>query len=247
MGAVGPAGRKVPLGEAIAGVSGLLLFIFLFLPWLGAGGGFGSSGSASGWEIFTIADLVLAILALGTVALVLIGALGMNVRLPAPRIRYIKWFAVVAATIVITTVIELSTGDPGKLFNLKIGGILAALATIGMLVGAILAERPELANRLAASASGAGGGGAPTQQMPPAGGGYRSATPPAQQQAAAPPAAGATTVGQVQREPVAPTPEPAATPEPPAASVAADWYPDPRGEKRLRYWDGTKWTDHTAD
>ncbi|HVL97485.1 MAG TPA: RDD family protein [Solirubrobacteraceae bacterium] len=27
----------------------------------------------------------------------------------------------------------------------------------------------------------------------------------------------------------------------------ADWYPDPRGEKRLRYWDGNAWTDHTAD
>jgi hypothetical protein len=72
--------------------------------------------------------------------------------------------------------------------------------------------------------------------------------PPTQQQ---PPAAvgGATTVGQVQpapavQEPVAPA-QPA-TPEP-AGAAAADWYPDPRGEKRLRYWDGTQWTDHTAD
>src|SRR6476661_8542302 len=110
MGAVGPAGRKVSLGEAIAGASGILLFIFLFLPWVGAGGGFGSSGSASGWEIYTIADLVLAILGLGTAALVLMAVLGTNVRLPAPRLRLIKWFAVVALTIVLTTVIELSTG-----------------------------------------------------------------------------------------------------------------------------------------
>jgi hypothetical protein len=174
---------------------------------------------------------------------------GANVRLPVPRTRLIKWFSAIALTIVLTTVIELSTGDPGKLFSLKIGGILAALATIGMLAGAILAERPELANRLAAATAGAGGGGAATQQMPPAGGGVPSAAPPVQQQqpAAAPPFGGATSVGQVQPapEPVA-TPEPAATPEPPA-NVAADWYPDPRGEKRLRYWDGTRWTDHTAD
>ena len=31
------------------------------------------------------------------------------------------------------------------------------------------------------------------------------------------------------------------------AAAKADWYPDPRGEKRLRYWDGSQWTDHTAD
>jgi uncharacterized RDD family membrane protein YckC len=51
-----------------------------------------------------------------------------------------------------------------------------------------------------------------------------------------------------QREPVAA----AATAEPVTAASAssapaADWYPDPKGEKRLRYWDGSEWTDHTAD
>jgi hypothetical protein len=29
-------------------------------------------------------------------------------------------------------------------------------------------------------------------------------------------------------------------------SKPADWYPDPHGEARLRYWDGTRWTEHTA-
>jgi hypothetical protein len=26
----------------------------------------------------------------------------------------------------------------------------------------------------------------------------------------------------------------------------ADWYPDPQGQARLRYWDGRAWTDHTS-
>src|SRR3954454_24777870 len=26
----------------------------------------------------------------------------------------------------------------------------------------------------------------------------------------------------------------------------ADWYPDPQGQERLRYWDGQRWTDHTS-
>jgi CBS domain-containing membrane protein len=32
--------------------------------------------------------------------------------------------------------------------------------------------------------------------------------------------------------------------QPPA--YAADWYPDPLGNSRLRYWDGSTWTDQTA-
>lgn len=42
----------------------------------------------------------------------------------------------------------------------------------------------------------------------------------------------------------------AAAPQPPAAAAPAlppaNWYPDPSGQTRLRYWDGARWTDHTA-
>src|SRR5450759_1085207 len=31
------------------------------------------------------------------------------------------------------------------------------------------------------------------------------------------------------------------------STVAADWYPDPRGRHEHRYWDGKTWTDHVAD
>lgn len=34
---------------------------------------------------------------------------------------------------------------------------------------------------------------------------------------------------------------------PPTVSPPADWYPDPKSEKRLRYWDGDQWTDHVAN
>jgi len=39
-------------------------------------------------------------------------------------------------------------------------------------------------------------------------------------------------------------PMPSAGPSTP--STPADWYPDPKGEARLRYWDGTGWTDHIS-
>lgn len=28
---------------------------------------------------------------------------------------------------------------------------------------------------------------------------------------------------------------------------AAGWHPDPQGKARLRYWDGSAWTEHTSD
>jgi len=31
-----------------------------------------------------------------------------------------------------------------------------------------------------------------------------------------------------------------------ANTPAASWYPDPADATRLRYWDGTRWTEHTA-
>jgi uncharacterized RDD family membrane protein YckC len=30
------------------------------------------------------------------------------------------------------------------------------------------------------------------------------------------------------------------------AGQAANWYPDPQGQARLRYWDGERWTEHTS-
>jgi hypothetical protein len=41
--------------------------------------------------------------------------------------------------------------------------------------------------------------------------------------------------------PVPPPPQPKM-----AGAQQADWYPDPHGQARLRYWDGQRWTDHTS-
>jgi Protein of unknown function (DUF2510)/Domain of unknown function (DUF4234) len=42
-------------------------------------------------------------------------------------------------------------------------------------------------------------------------------------------------------------PAPPPPPPQPAAQTPADWYPDPTGQARLRYWDGTTWTHHTTN
>ena len=73
----------------------------------------------------------------------------------------------------------------------------------------------------------------PTPQAPAAQPSVPEPAAPAAQPTAAQPTA-------PQQAPAQPTP-PVAPPLPPA-----NWYPDPSGNARLRYWDGTRWTDHTA-
>jgi hypothetical protein len=231
--------RRLSYGALAAGIGGIVLIISLFLDWASSGG-FG----ANAWQSFKITDIVLLVLGLLAIGYAAIELTGAAVNLPFRRERALTVIGIIATTLTLDFLIEGS--------NQAIGLILAFLASAAILVGGLLAEhRPELAMTLG------GGAGAPTQQMPPAGGGYGAppvqqqqpqqpqpqqyaAPPPVQQ--APPPAAGpqATTVGQVQ-----PPPQPAAPPPP--AGGAADWYPDPTGQKRLRYWDGSQWTDHTAD
>ncbi len=62
---------------------------------------------------------------------------------------------------------------------------------------------------------------------------------PATQPAATQPAA----TQPAATQPAVPQPQP----QPPQPSMPpANWYPDPSGNARLRYWDGARWTDHTA-
>src|SRR3954447_25101413 len=220
--------RRLSYSAIAAGIRGIVLIISLFLDWVSSDG-FG----ANAWKIFSITDIFLFLLGLVAIAFALLELTGTVVNLPFRRDRALTIIGIITTTLTLDFLIEGS--------NQAIGLILATLASIAILAGGILAERrPELGVALG------DGQGAPTQQMPPAGGGYAPA-PPAQQappphQAVPPPAAGAgaTTVGQVQ-----PPPQPAAPAPPPGGT--ADWYPDPRGEKRLRYYDGSQWTDHTAD
>jgi uncharacterized RDD family membrane protein YckC len=53
-------------------------------------------------------------------------------------------------------------------------------------------------------------------------------------------------VEQAQPAPLgAPAPQPQQE-QPQGAGQAANWYPDPQGQARLRYWDGERWTEHTS-
>jgi len=229
----------------IAAAGGVLLFISLFLSWISVGG-----ATASGWEVFSIVDIVLALVAAVTAAIGISYVTGTELPVPGLRPEVLKWVGVVALTIVLVYLLESD--------HLGFGVFVALVGAAGMLGGAILAERPDLAGRLA-EATGVPDDTRPTA-APPAGlGGPPAAaprTPPARTQpstAAARPAtsesattvqpttgvggAAASSVGAGAKQTV----DPAQSSGPPPG-----WYPDPQGQARLRYWDGNAWTDQTS-
>src|SRR4051794_4880078 len=102
---------------------------------------------------------------------------------------------------------------------------------------------------------------APTEPLgtsgPPSAPPTPPATPPVSESGSAPGAAPGTAPAATGGAAVpTPTPGPSQPAAPPShaaqpggtqANPPADWYPDPHGQARLRWWDGSQWTDQTAD
>lgn len=94
----------------------------------------------------------------------------------------------------------------------------------------------------------------PTAQQPAPGAEHEpagTAQPGGQQPGVEPePAARTQPTAQQPAKPQEPGPADAAAQQQHAAqapaTAPADWYPDPTGQARLRYWDGQNWTQHTA-
>ena len=232
------------LGDLVAGASGVLLLIFMFLPWFKAGleddkqqkqleevaDRLDIDLNLNAWQSFQIWDILLALIAIAAVVYLILRLADQLPVLPIPASTAIAALGALAVIIIlfkllVTPNIEIEAqGDSSKVkdadggeVNRGIGAFLGLLAAIGIAAGGFLSTQEETADaRPGGAAFGAGGqpGGA-------LGGGQAAAAPPAGGAQAAAPAGGQPT--------------------------QADWYPDPQGQARLRYWDGTQWTEHTSD
>jgi hypothetical protein len=111
----------------IAAGGGLLLFISLFLKWFGAEG---IDESVSGWEVFSLIDIVLAAIALIVVGIGAMLATGNTANLPAAPESIVATASLIAFGIVAAQAI-----DPLEGIETKFGVWLAVLATIAMIVG----------------------------------------------------------------------------------------------------------------
>jgi hypothetical protein len=118
--------RRLRHGEWIAGLSGLLLLVAMFLDWYSAGG-----VGANAWDSLTVIDVFLAIAALFGIALFAAAATQATPAVPQTVSQLAAPFAFVAAILVVVRVLDL----PGAVDSREIGLWLGALATFGVLIG----------------------------------------------------------------------------------------------------------------
>jgi hypothetical protein len=154
--------NKLNTGEKVIGVSGVLLLVFSFFPWLGfSSGPFESSSSAWSFTLCLVAVIIGALMA----GLVIAKAAGMDV----PELGNVKWAhillgaaIVVFLFILIKVIVGPSThgvdvGNFGVSKERKIGIFLGLLASIGLVAGAYLnaKETGDLPGPLAGGTGGA--------------------------------------------------------------------------------------------
>jgi hypothetical protein len=237
---------RVRLGDLVAAVSGLVLFLSLFLNWykVSVKAALGSaSASVSGWEALSFIDILLFIIAIIAIGVAVARMANAFPRMAVSPGLLVLAVGVLAILLVLFRIIDIpGSGDvadvPGVDLGRSFGIFIALLAAIGVAAGGWITWNEEGKPKPGAVG---GGAGAPVGTgAGPAAGGY-------QQQAAAP--ATPATAAPAAATPAAAAPAAAAGggADAPPPNTAADWYPDPRGEKRLRYWDGSQWTHHTAD
>jgi hypothetical protein len=145
--------NKLTLGDRIIGISGILLLIFSFFPWLGvsvsgtgAASGFGGSASKGAWSF--ILCLLAVLLGVLMVGYVIVSKLTDT---ELPKLGSVPWSQImlgVSVVIILFIVIKIITGpggvDTGSFGGVtvskerKIGIFLGLLASIGLGVGAFL-------------------------------------------------------------------------------------------------------------
>ena len=140
---------KLGVGEIVAGISGLALFIFMFLPWYGVDsvGGFEVGGvDASAWEAFSFIDILLFLVAVVVVGLVIVQMAESTPDLPAPPAQIIMIAGVVALVLIIfrllfTPDLDSSAIDIEVDLGRKIGVFLGLIAAAGITYGGWRATR----------------------------------------------------------------------------------------------------------
>jgi hypothetical protein len=130
--------RRLRAGEWIAGLSGLVLLVALFLPWYG-----GDAGTRTGWQSLGALDVVLALVALAALAIPVVTAIERVPAVPLALQSLTTLVGLLAVLLVLIRVLNMPDWATGREWGLWV----ALAATIGVVVGALIAMRDERLTR----------------------------------------------------------------------------------------------------
>jgi hypothetical protein len=136
---------RLNTGEKLAGVSGLVLFVFMFVDWYGVKG---FSGGADAWEAFGFIDIVLLVVAVAAVGLALLGPSQSDLGLPVAAGAIVTSLGVLAVVLVLIRLIDppdigVAAFVPHVEVTRKFGVWLGLITSIGVAVGGYLAMQEE--------------------------------------------------------------------------------------------------------
>lgn len=138
---------RLSQGQMIAAVSAVLLFIFMFLPWLGfdAPQGAAIDDSYNAWQATQSLDIFLFILILAAVVPALMAMSGNAAQLPFVGAATTFLLAVLGVILIFVLILDPDPfgGNIDVDFKVKIGLWLGLLATGGIAVGGYLAMQDE--------------------------------------------------------------------------------------------------------
>jgi hypothetical protein len=116
--------RRVREWEWLTGLAGLVLLLSLFLPW------YGSSGStANAWQSFAVTDVILALAALGAIALPILAATQRTAAVPQAWASSLIWVVLAAAVLAVIRVVHPPAGGVTREAGVWIGAV-AVLALV---------------------------------------------------------------------------------------------------------------------
>jgi hypothetical protein len=124
--------RRLRVGEWIVGASAVLLLVALFLPWYG-------DPSRTGWESFTVLDVILALLALAAISVPIVTSGHRVPALPLALESLTALFGLLGLVLVLVRVLNL----PGEADGREIGLWLGLVATLGISAGSLIGMRDE--------------------------------------------------------------------------------------------------------
>ena len=142
--------KRVNLGQQIAALGSVLLFIFLFIGWYKVGGAigafadqFGVNVSLKGWDAHTLLRWLMLLTIVAALALAFMNATKRE--LPKLPLSPSVILAVLAAVTTLLLAFRMFINQPGpdKLIDLKFGAWLGLLSLIAITVGAWLSMRAE--------------------------------------------------------------------------------------------------------